>query len=181
MKTLYMTNSNLFIKSLTIIALTTIIFLTSCGKDEDTTLFKDCVLPWPEQEPIPQADLPKEIVDFTYKTFSEADTLYGGVIKFCESGLRLLIQPEGTANYDFLLYDSFGKFIAKGLAETDIDIRSKLRQKIKEQLGDSVSLYDTLSINYENGNLEYTAEVYTQGPSTVYLLDEDGNIICILA
>jgi hypothetical protein len=175
------TNSNSLVKSLAISAIAFIIFLTSCGKDEDTNLFKDCVLPWPELEEIPQSELPQEIVDFTYKTFPEADTLYGGVIKFCESGLRLLIQPEGTANYDFLLYDSCGKFIAKGLAEIDIDIRSKLSQKIKEQLGDSVSLYDTLSINYENGNLEYTAEVFTQGPSTVYLLDKDGNILCILA
>ena len=115
----------------------------SFGKDEDT-LFKDCVLPWTKLEPITQAELPKEIVDFAYLTFTEVDTLTGGVIKFCDAGNRLLIQSEGTANYDFLLYDSCGKYKAKGQAESDSDIRSLLSQNIQQELGLEASLYDSL-------------------------------------
>ena len=175
-----MTNSNLFIKSLAISAITSIILLTSCGKDEDTNLFKDCVLPWTELEEITQAELPKEIVDFTYKTYPEADTLYGGVIKFCESGNRLLIQTDGTVNYDFLLYDNCGNLLAKGKTETDSNLRSVLSKSIKQELGNEASLYDSFIINYENGNIEYVSEVYFLGDSPRYLFDKDGKVLCKL-
>lgn len=179
MKTLYMTNSNFFIKSLAISAITFIVFLTSCKKDEDTNLFKDCVLPWTELEPIPQADLPKEIVDFTFKTFPELDTIYATVINFCNNK-RLYIQTDGTINYDFLLYDNCGDLLAKGKTEKDSNIRSVLSKSIKQELGNEASLYDSFIVNYENGNIEYISEVYFLGDSPRYLFDKDGKVLCKL-
>lgn len=35
-------------------------------------------------------------------------------------------------------------------------------------------------IIYENGTIEYTAEVFFDGNSSIYLIDKDGDIICKL-
>ncbi|MBK7632885.1 MAG: hypothetical protein IPJ13_00375 [Saprospiraceae bacterium] len=51
-------------------------------------------------ETISQAEILKEIVDFTYKTYPETDTLLAAVIT-CNNEKRLYIQTEGTPNYDF--------------------------------------------------------------------------------
>lgn len=173
-----MTNSNFLGKSLAICAMTFMIILSSCGKDENT-LFKDCVLPWAELEEISQAELPKEIVDFTYKNFPEADTLYATVINFC-TNKRLYIYLDGTINYDFLLYDNCGNLVAKGKTEKDSNIRSILSNSIKQELGNEASLYDSFIVNYENGNIEYVSEVYFLGDSPRYLFDKDGKVLCKL-
>ena len=173
-----MINSNFLVKSLAISAMTFLIILSSCRKDENT-LFKDCVLPWTELEPISQAELPKEIVDFAYKTFPEADTIYATVINFCNNK-RLYIQTDGTINYDFLLYDNCGDLLAKGKTEKDSNIRSVLSKSIKQELGNEASLYDSFIVNYENGNIEYISEVYFLGDSPRYLFDKDGKVLCKL-
>lgn len=173
-----MTNSNLFAKLLTICTITCIISLASCGKDEDT-LFKDCVFPWPELEEIPQSELPKEIVEFTNKTYPEADTILAAVINFC-TNKRLYIQTDGTINYDFLFYDKCGNLVAKGKSEKDSNIRSILSKSIKQELGDEASLYDSFIVNYENGNIEYISEVYFLGDSPRYMFDKDGKVLCKL-
>lgn len=156
-----------------------LILVSSCSKDEDT-LFKDCILPWKEFELIPQAELPKEIVDFTYKTYPTADTIIGGVLSFCKNEKRLLIQAEGTDDGNLLVYDSCGKLIAKGQIELGTEIRNLIRESVKKELSNVASLYDTIIIIYENGTIEYTAEVFFDGNSSIYLIDKDGDIICKL-
>ncbi|MFZ1562239.1 MAG: hypothetical protein WAT37_20030, partial [Saprospiraceae bacterium] len=78
-----MINMNSYVKVISITCFTFITFF-SCSKD-DGSLFKDCLLPWEDLETISQAEIPKEIVDFTYKTYPETDTLLAAVINFCNN------------------------------------------------------------------------------------------------
>lgn len=173
-----MNNFNKLLR-LAIFSSLTLFIVSSCSMDEET-LFKDCILPWEELEPIPQAEIPKEIVDFTYKTYPNIDTIYGTVIKFCNNEKRLYVQTEETGDYDFLLYNSCGELIAKGKIELDTEIRKLLKNSINNELGNEAKLYDSFIIQYENDTVEYIAEVYIKGESPRYLFDKDGKIICKL-
>jgi len=173
-----MINMNSFVKVLSITCFTFITFF-SCSKD-DSSLFKDCLLPWEDLETISQAEIPKEIVDFTYKTYPETDTLLAAVINFCNNEKRLYIQTEGTPNYDFLLYDSCGILIGKGKEESSSEIVTLLSKTIKEGIGNQAEVYDSFIINFENGTKQYVAEIYFQGDSNRYLFDKDGKIKCKL-
>lgn len=173
-----MINMNSFVKVISISCFT-LLMVFSCSKD-DNSLFKDCLLPWEDLETISQAELPKEIVDFTYKTYPETDTLLAAVINFCNDEKRLYIQTDGTPNYDFLLYDSCGILIGKGKNETDSEIETLLSNSIKQEIGNQVELYDSFIINFENGTKQYVAEIYLQGDSYRYLFDKNGKVLCKL-
>lgn len=172
---------NNFNKSLRLVIISGLTFfmVSSCSKDEEK-LFKDCILPWEELQRIPQVEIPNEIVDFTYKTYPSADTIYGAVIKFCNNKKRLYIQTESTADGDFLLYDSCGELIAKGKVVLDTEIRDILYNGVVKLLGSDARLYDSTIVFYENGEIEYIGEVYDNGESSLYLFDKNGQIICKL-
>lgn len=153
--------------------------ISSCSKDKDT-LFKDCLLPWEDLKVIPQAELPKEIVNFFYKTYPKTDTIIGAVLPFCNNEKILAIETEEHVNYDYWLYDSCGELIAKGKTELDAEIRKLLLKSIKKDLGEDADLYDSSIVLYENGKIEYMAEVYIKRESFIYLFAKDGKIICKL-